>query len=252
METTRGATERTERKQVSLEIERLITTVQHTLRNGGSVLIPTFAFGRTQEILTLLHEVVKAKKIDKKLPIICSGLGLAIVDTFDEIAKKYPSLTFRKSILKDFGALSLNRTKYLKPGEEPAKPTIFVVSSGMMVENTPSYNIAACLLGNAKNSICFVGYCDPDTPGGRLLVAETHSNFPFSTLNYATSVRPNIERFDLSGHADRDELLQAAINLNPRIIVLTHRNEDSRNWFFDELLSNVPHVTVLTPEVMNE
>jgi Cft2 family RNA processing exonuclease len=252
METTRGATERTERKQVSLEIERLITTIQHTLRNGGSVLIPTFAFGRTQEILTLLHEAVRTKKIDKKVSIVCSGLGLAIVDTFDEIAKKYPSLTFRKSILRDLGVISLNRMKYLKPGDEPTKPTIFVVSSGMMVENTPSYNIAACLLGNAKNSICFVGYCDPDTPGGHLLAAETNSNFLFPALNYSTSVRANIERFDLSGHADRDELLQAAINLNPRTIVLTHGNKDSRNWFFDELLYNAPHITVLSPEVMKE
>ncbi|MDR1591104.1 MAG: MBL fold metallo-hydrolase [Puniceicoccales bacterium] len=252
METTRGATERTEQKQVALEIERLLTTVQHTLQMGGSVLIPTFAFGRVQEILTLLHEAVKAKKIDKKVPIICSGLGLAIIDTFDAIAKKYPSLNFRKSILRDLGVISLNRTKYLKPGNEPEKPTIFVVSSGMMVENTPSYNLAACLLGNSKNSICFVGYCDPDTPGGQLLRADKGSNFLFSAINYSAPVRANIERFDMSGHADRDELLQAAINLDPRTIVLTHGNEDSRNWFFDELISNAPHITVLIPEVMKE
>ncbi|MDR1906690.1 MAG: MBL fold metallo-hydrolase [Puniceicoccales bacterium] len=252
METTRGTTERTEQKQVSKEIERLVATIQHTLQKKGSVLIPTFAFGRTQEILTLLHEAVKTKKIDKKVPIVCSGLGLAIVDTFDEIAKKYPSLTFRKSILRDLGVISLNRTKYLKPGDEPAKPTIFVVSSGMMVENTPSYNIAACLLGNAKNSICFVGYCDPDTPGGRLLATDAGSNFLFSALNYSTSVRAAIERFDLSGHADRDELLQAAINLDPRAIILTHGSENSRNWFFDELMCNAPHINVLNPEVMTE
>jgi Cft2 family RNA processing exonuclease len=252
METTRGATERTAPKQVSLEIERLIATVQHTLQREGSVLIPTFAFGRTQEILSVLHEAVKTKKIGKNVPIVCSGLGLAIVDTFDEISKKYPSLTFRKSIIRDLGVISLNRMKYLKPGDKPEKPTIFVVSSGMMVENTPSYNIAACLLGNAKNSICFVGYCDPDTPGGRLLAADAGSNFLFPALNYSTSVRANVERFDLSGHADRNELLQAAINLDPRIIILTHGNEHSRNWFFDEFLYNASHITVLSPEVMKE
>jgi Cft2 family RNA processing exonuclease len=252
METTRGSTERTKQKQVSLEIDRLISAIQHTLQKGGSVLIPTFAFGRTQEILSLLHEAVKSKKIDKKIPIICSGLGLTITDTFDEIAKKYPSLTFRKSILKDLGVISLNKTKYLKPGDEPAKPTIFVVSSGMMVEHTPSYNIAACLIGNPKNSVCFVGYCDPDTPGGHLLAAPSGSIFSFSTLDYSTSIRASIERFDMSGHADRDELLQAAIRLDPRAIILTHGNEGSRNWFFDELLYNAPQITVLSPKVMQE
>ncbi|MDR2806967.1 MAG: MBL fold metallo-hydrolase [Puniceicoccales bacterium] len=250
METTRGATERTEVKQVELEIERLILTIQYTLQQGGSVLIPTFAFGRTQEVLTILHEAVRAKKIDKKVPIICSGLGLAIVDTFDEISKKYPSLRFRKGILKDLGVISLNKIKYLKPGDEPKKPTIFVISSGMMVENTPSYNIAACLLGNAKNSVCFVGYCDPDTPGGQLLAASSGESFLFSTLNYSTPVRASIERFDLSGHADREELLQAAIRLDPRAIILTHGNEESRHWFLDEFTYNAPQINVLSPKVM--
>jgi Cft2 family RNA processing exonuclease len=252
METTRGSTERTEQKQVSVEIERLILTLQYTLQRGGSVLIPTFAFGRTQEILTILHEAIKNKKIDKKTPIVCSGLGLTIVDTFDTIAQKYPSLLFRKGILKDLGVISLNKMKYFKPGDEPKKPTIFVISSGMMVENTPSYNIAACLLGASKNSICFVGYCDPDTPGGHLLAAPSGESFLFSTLNYSTPIRASIERFDLSGHADREELLQAAIRLDPRAIVLTHGSEESRNWFMDEFMYNAPHINVLNPEVMTE
>ncbi|MDR2200830.1 MAG: MBL fold metallo-hydrolase [Puniceicoccales bacterium] len=250
METTRGATERTEQKQVEAEIERLILTIQYTLRRGGSVLIPTFAFGRTQEVLTILHEAVRAKKIDKKTPIVCSGLGLAIVDTFDEISQKYPSLQFRKSVLKDLGVIPLNRMKFLQPGEEPSKPTIFVISSGMMVENTPSYNIAACLLGNAKNSFCFVGYCDPETPGGQLLASSTGGNFLFSALHYSTPIRAAVERFDLSGHADREELLQAAIRLDPRVIVLSHGNEESRNWFYDELTYNAPHIHVLNPAVL--
>jgi Cft2 family RNA processing exonuclease len=250
METTRGSTERTEQNQVESEIERLILTIQYTLRRGGSVLVPTFAFGRTQEVLTILHEAVKAQKISKKVPIICSGLGLAIVDTFDEISKKYPSLLFRKGILKDLGVISLNRTKYFKPGDEPEKPTIFVISSGMMVENTPSYNIAACLLGNVKNSICFVGYCDPDTPGGHLLAMPSGETFLFSALNYSTPIRAAIERFDLSGHADREELLQAAIRLDPRAVVLTHGNEESRNWFFDELVYNAPQMNVINPKIM--
>lgn len=252
METTRGSTERVEQKQIEFEIERLLLTIQYTLQRKGSVLIPTFALGRTQEVLTILQEAVKAKKIDKKVPIICSGLGLALMDTFDEISQKHPSLLFRKSVLKDLGVISLSKTKYFKPGDEPEKPTIFVISSGMMVENTPSYNIAACLLGNAKNSICFVGYCDPETPGGQLLSAASGGNFLFSTLGYSTPIRAAIERFDLSGHADREELLQAAIRLDPRAIVLTHGSEESRNWFLDEFTYGAPQIQVLSPKVMVE
>lgn len=252
METTRGATERTEVKDINKEIERLIQQIQLTLKKGGSVLIPTFAFGRTQEILTILKEAIRSKKISKDVPIVCSGLGLAIVEVFDDISKKYASLRFRKSVLKDLGVMSLNRMKFMKPGEQPDKPTIFVVSSGMMVENTPSYNIAACLLGNDRNSICFVGYCDEDTPGGHLLQATHGSRFFFSSLNYETQIQATIKRFDLSGHADREELLQHAINLDPRAIVLTHGNEESREWFFNELVYNAPSINVINPEVMTE
>lgn len=252
METTRGATERTEKKNINLEIEKLVNMVQMTVKRGGSVLIPTFAFGRTQEILTILHDAIKNKKLDKNVPIVCSGLGLTIVNAFDDISKKYPSLNFRKSILKDLGVQSLNHMPYLKTGEQPKSPTIFVVSSGMMIENTPSYNIAASLLGNSDNAICFVGYCDEDTPGGRLLNAQSKSTFNFNNLNYETSVRASIERFDLSGHADREELLQHALNLDPRAIVLTHGNDESREWFFDEFTYNAPNITITDPEVLTE
>ena len=252
METTRGATERTEKKNVNQEIEKLINTVQTTIKRGGSVLIPTFAFGRTQEILTILHDAIKSKKLDKQIPIACSGLGLTIVEAFDDISKKYPSLNFRKSILRDLGVQSLNRMKYLKPGEQPEKPTIFVVSSGMMIENTPSYNIAASLLGNHDNAICFVGYCDDDTPGGQLLNSPSKSTFTFNALNYETQIRASIERFDLSGHADREELLQHALNLDPRAIVLTHGNDESREWFFNEFIYNAPNIQITDPEVLTE
>ena len=38
-------------------------------------------------------------------------------------------------------------------------------------EKTPSYTLASGLLGHARNTIGFVGFCDPDTPGGKLLAA---------------------------------------------------------------------------------
>jgi hypothetical protein len=65
-------------------------------------------------------------------------------------------------MVRDLGTISRNRTKYFKPSGEPKKPTIFVIRSGMMIQNMPCSNTAACLLGSAKNRICFRGYCDPN------------------------------------------------------------------------------------------
>ncbi len=83
--------------------------------------------------------------------------------------------------------------------------------------------LASCLRGSAKHSILFVGYCDPDTPGGHLLAANNGDQFLFEAVNVKTRIRANIERFEFSGHAARNELLDFAVKCSPRSIVLTPR-----------------------------
>ena len=135
----------------------------------------------------------------------------------------------------------------LAAGREPKERGIYVLSSGMMVENTPSYVMASCLVGQPHNAVCFVGYCDPDTPGGRLLAARRGETFLFEALNFQAPVRATIERFEMTGHADREELLDFAIQANPRAVVLTHGDPPAREWFKDELAERAPKVSVLDP-----
>ncbi|MDP0496736.1 MAG: MBL fold metallo-hydrolase [Verrucomicrobiota bacterium JB024] len=245
METTRGLTRRTGENRREEEVSRLLQTVARTLEKGGSVLIPAFALGRMQEILALLDEAL-AKGVIPKAPVICSGLGLDLVDYFDAIARKLGAVNFRRTVLKRLGVQSLKR--FPDPGKSPSKPTIYVVSSGMLVENTPSYAVAASLLGNPHNALCFVGYCDPDTPGGKLLETTHESSFVFDALDYVTPVRAAIERFDLSGHADREELLEFAHRCEPRAIVLTHGDPDARAWFREQLEMDENAYQVTDPE----
>ena len=118
----------------------------------------------------------------------------------------------------------------------------------MMVEHTPSYRVASTLLGERKHSICFVGYCDPSTPGGKLLATQQNEPFLFETLDYSCRVAAHVERFDLSGHAERDELLDFALKAKPRAVVLTHGDPEARNWFADELKKNGSSIRVVDPK----
>ena len=79
-----------------------------------------------------------------------------------------------------------------------------------MVENTPSYAFAAGLLAQPRNAIYFAGYCDPETPGGKLLATKPGEKFTFNALPYVAPVKARVERFDLSAHAEREELLAYA------------------------------------------
>ena len=246
METTRGATERTASRRS--EEDRLIKTIAKTIKNGGACLIPAFALGRMQEMLVLLYEAKKANKLPD-CPIFCSGLGMALVNVFDEIGKTAPYLNFSRQILKKLNIKSMRRKKIDPKTSTLKSPAIYLLSSGMLVEHTPAYNVAACLLNNSKNTICFVGHCDGRTPGGQLLEAKHNSTFCFEEINFSTKIRAKIDRFDLSGHADRDELCEFIHALQPKKIVLTHGEEVSRNWFKAGFSKNERSCSVLDPEV---
>ncbi len=243
LETTRGATERAVGQERSREMIRLIETINATIARGGSVLIPVFALGRMQEILAVLHDARKFNRLTD-CAIYGSGLGMDLCNYFDEIARKTGQVHFTRAILKD---LQVRKTpKDLKPGKAPP-PGLYLVSSGMMVEHTPSYTVASSLAGGAKNSICFVGYCDPDTPGGRFLATPHGKDFLFAATNIRTKVRCQVERFELSGHADRDELLDYAVQCNPSGLVLTHGDPPARAWFAEQLARKLPKTKVLDP-----
>jgi len=243
-ETTHGATEKPPGNTRSREMIRLIDTINATLQRGGSVLIPVFALGRMQEILAILHDARKFNRL-AKAPIFASGLGLDICDYLDDISKKTGLVHFTRTILKDLKVKKSPRD--IVAGKEPHTQGIYVVSSGMLMEKTASYTLASCLAGNAKHSICFVGYCDPDTPGGHLLAANNGGEFLFAAVDVKTRIRAQIERFEFSGHATREELLDYAVQCTPRSILLTHGDPPARAWFAGQLAARLPHAKILDP-----
>ncbi len=245
METTRGDTLRPTDYPREEEIERLIETIAHTLKAKGSVLIPVFAFGRMQEVMAILNDAMKKRRIPQ-VPVYGSGLGLDLVDYFDTISRKTGLLNFRRNIIQELGVKPL-RAK-LTPGQDVSERGIYVLSSGMLVENTPSYLVAASLVEHPHNAICYVGYCDPETPGGKMLACSHDDVFAFDSIDYVGRVRAQIERFDLSGHADRNELLDYARLVNPRAVVLTHGDPRARDWFIREFEEMADGPRVLDPE----
>lgn len=248
-ETTRGATERHPEKSRGAEMARLVESINTTIQRGGSFLIPVFALGRMQEVLAIIHDARKFRRM-VDCPIYASGLGMDLVDYFDEVSHKTKHVQFSRSVVKDLKIRPLPRA--LKPGEDPRQNALYVISSGMLVERTPSYTLASGLVGHAGNTIGFVGYCDPDTPGGRLLAAKPGDTFLFEAAHVKTKLKARVERFELSGHADRDELLQFAVQTSARSVVLTHGDPGARGWFAAQLAARMPGARVIDPVPLQE
>jgi Cft2 family RNA processing exonuclease len=244
METTRGTTERPVDKSRTAEMTRLVASINDTLQRGGSFLIPVFALGRMQEVLTIIHDARKFGKL-VECPIFASGLGMDLADYFDDISRKTKHVQFNRGIIKELKIRPLPRK--LNAGEDLQQNALYIISSGMLVERTPSYTLASGLLGHARNTIGFVGYCDPDTPGGQLLAAKTGDTFLFEAIHVKTKIKARVERFELSGHADREELLEFAVQTGARSIVLTHGDPPARAWFAQQLAELAPNSKVLDP-----
>lgn len=231
-ETTRGSTPRNPSRQRENEMVNLLEETRKTLSRGGSVLIPVFALGRMQEMLVFIDEAFRRKALPK-VPVFCSGLGMDLVNHLHEVAKNSEHLHFSRKVLKTMGARPLPRR--IEPGRDLPMQGIYLVSSGMLVERTPSYMLSPSILKDDRNSILFVGYCDPSTPGGKLLEAQPGQPFDFDAIECSEQVRAKIRQFDLSGHADREELLALAEKLSPKSIFLHHGDPESRDWFSQAL-----------------
>lgn len=249
LETTRGAKGRESGKTRASEVDKLIEQIGAILERGGSCLIPVFALGRMQELFKIIYEARSFGRLPK-CPIHAAGLGMAICEYFDKIRKKTQLIDFDIKMLEKMDVRSIDLN--MRPGRDLPRKGIYLVSSGMMVAHTPSYKIAASLLPHSNNGLCFVGYCDPDTPGGQLIENRDDATFFFDALDYSAPIRASIDQFDLSGHADRSELLEYAEQTSARSIILTHGDQNARDWFKEELTKRLPNTKILDPKPLTE
>jgi len=245
METTRGAMTPKPNFTREAEIERLGAAIKQALERGGSVMIPVFALGRTQEILAMLALLMKAGKL-KRQSIYIGGLGRVFTEIYDlEAHRTHRNLTnLRLNEALDLTVLDKNTIEGMKLNSR----RIFVVTAGMMTEKTPAHDLAIRMMGDKKHAIFFVGYADPGSPGGRLKAAKHGETFVFSASAGEVTKSCQVEDFDLSAHANREELLDFVGEVNPRTVILGHGDAPARQWFEQEIRARWPKIKIHQPQ----
>ena len=245
METTRGNRDVPPGFNRQAEIDRLAKSIDQVIQRGGSVLIPVFALGRTQEILAMLALEMRAGNL-RRQSIYIGGLGRVFTEIYDLEAhrahRQHQNLRLTEAL--DLQVLEKTQTESmrLKGGR------IFVVTAGMMSEHTAAHDLAVRFIGDERHAIFFVGYADPDTPGGRLKASRPGETFLFSPSGGEVTRRCQVEDFDLTAHANRGDLLDFVGQVEPRAILLGHGEEDSRRWFEDQIRSRHPKIKIFQPE----
>ncbi|MGA2030475.1 MAG: MBL fold metallo-hydrolase [Verrucomicrobiota bacterium] len=246
METTRGNREVPKNFSREGEIDRLVAAIHRALKRKGCVLIPCFALGRTQEMLALLALLMRAGKL-KSQPIYIGGLGRVFTEIYDLEAHRTHRQHTNLQLHEALELIVLEKGQAEKMKLSGGK--IFVITAGMMSENTAAHNLAMRMIGDERQSIFFVGYADPDTPGGRLKVAKQGETFVFSPSAGRLTRKCDVQDFDLTAHANREDLLDFVGQVSPRAILLGHGGEESRAWFEEQIRARWPKIKITQPQM---
>ena len=157
-ETTRGAQPRPPGFTRAGEVERLAQAIEQTFAQGGAVLMPVFAMGKTQELLAQLHFFQRQRRLPET-PIYIGGLGRSFTEIYDRLAARTRRQHQRLQLLETIQPQVMDGRR--ARDFSPKRGHIYLISSGMMTENTLSNIFAQEFLAHERHSVFFVGYCDP-------------------------------------------------------------------------------------------
>jgi len=236
METTRGNREIPKGFSRESEIERLVAAIHGALKRRGCVLIP---------LLALLALLKRAGKFGPQ-PVYIGGLGRVFTEIYDLEAHRTHRQHTNLQLNEALQLIVLERGQAEKMKLSGGK--IFVITAGMMSEHTAAHDLAARMIGDERQSIFFVGYADPDTPGGRLKRAKPGETFVFSPSAGRVTRRCQVQDFDLTAHANRGDLLDFVGQVLPRAILLGHGGDDARAWFEEHIRARWPKIKILQPQ----
>jgi Cft2 family RNA processing exonuclease len=228
IESTHGANDLGGAVSYQEEIYRLGTEVAKVLEAGGTVLIPSFALGRTQEVLNFISRL-QEEGVVPEVPVYASGLGRAVYELYNKFTDyMLPEATLRP--LDKFKRIG----NVWKPGVVKkliSEPAIIVATSGMMLENTPSALIAEEMVQGENHGIFFVGYLDSETLGYRLTEADSGDELMFGLDRPTVPVTlENVQRFSFSAHAPRTALQGVIEHIKPKNVVFVHGDGDAIDW----------------------
>ena len=127
------------------------------------------------------------------------------------------------------------------------KQAIFALSSGMMTEKTVSNNFARTFINNPKNSLLFVGYADPESPGGKIREASRGDLITLDPAQEDVLFDCEREIFDFSGHSERNAILDYIIKVAPEKAFLVHGDLEASEWFQQQINSSNLTTTAIIP-----
>lgn len=231
IESTYGANEEADGYDYAVEVDRFAADTAAVLEGGGVVLAPSFALGRSQEVLNMVARLQEAGRVPE-VPVYGSGLGRAVYEVYTKFSDELrPGADLRP----------LSQFRRVGDVWDPAvlgklfdEPGIIVATSGMMIEKTPSAMIARRMVRETGHGIFFVGYTDPDTLGFRVRNARKGDRLRFLPGEEPVEVAlENIRSYRFSAHAPRGDLCDIVDHFDAANLVFVHGDPPAIEWMHE-------------------
>ena len=224
--------------------DELAEIIDETLGKGGNVVIPSFAVGRTQELLYFIREI-KDQKLVKSTPnfpvYIDSPLAKAATTVFCGDLHGYLDEQALELVKDGTHMFTFPNLNLVESSEESkmlnmdTTPKVIISASGMCDAGRIRHHLKHNLW-RANSAVVFVGFQSPGTLGRRLLDGVEKVKL----FGEEIAVKAKIVNFQgLSSHADHDHLVQwiKAFDPKPTHVFVVHGDEDVAPVFAEELNS---------------
>jgi Cft2 family RNA processing exonuclease len=244
IEATRGDSPLPEGFSREAEERRLAKALGRAFARGGCVLVPVFALGKTQEVLTMLYKFKRSQLISD-VPIYIGGLSSKMTEIYDRRAAQSRRVLPRLQLFPEVSPFVLNGKTI---ADAPARPgRIYALSSGMMTPKTLSNIFARRIIDRPEHSIFFVGYADPESPAGVLRNAQPNELVSLDEDEPAQPLRCQVEQFQFSAHASRESILEYIRKVAPKKLVLVHGDVPAVEWLRFAAAAALPGCEVIVP-----
>lgn len=217
MESTYAQEERPPRRTIE---SALLNHVRSTIDRNGTVLIPAFAVGRSQEVVSILD-----------------SFGFKSRVALDGMAKRASELFIRNpSFLRNPDTFfdAIRKVKWIESvGERKqflSHPGVIVTPAGMLQGGWVKWYLKE-IFEDAKDALYFVSFQVPGTLGHRLL-----NNGTLRWNGEKKEVKAEVKQFHLSSHSDHSQLIEVIEQLSGDTrLFLVHGEEEDQLKFADEI-----------------
>ncbi|NDJ53283.1 MAG: MBL fold metallo-hydrolase [Chloroflexi bacterium] len=252
MESTYGGRRHPANEELTDELQQV---VEATWRRDGKVIIPSFAVGRTQQLVYMLNTLCHDKKLPDLDVYVDSPLAVNVTDIFRLHPEAFDKETLDYLTQKDpdGDVFGFQRLRYIRHVEDSKalnflrEPAIIISASGMMEHGRILHHLKNNIEDDA-NTILVVGWQAPHTLGRRIVDEEPRVRI----FGEEYSLRAQVVVMNaFSGHADHDELIEWVGKFEaskPQHIFLVHGELEAATDLKASLRNDLGYQNVEIPE----